>query len=119
MNLLGSLFQRVRPLYINKLQNFLSADMPLLLVLKKSCFHKVNRAKWARLCTESKYEFNPPKTFNVKNPPHTQSMKEFFTHSPSKAIYNFFNTSQAGLQRILTPLTSRPIPTAGLIMTNP
>ena len=62
--------------------------MPLLLVLKKSCFHKVNRNKWTHLCTENKYEFNPPKTFNVKNPPHTQSMKEF-SPPPSKAIYNF------------------------------
>ena len=91
MNLLGSLFQRVRSLYINKLQNLLSADMPLLLVLKKSCFHKVNRAKWARLCTENKYEFNPPKTFNVKKPPHDQPMKEFFT--PPQKQYTILLTS--------------------------
>ena len=38
---------------------------------------------------------------------------------PTKGMYNFFITSQAGLQKFLTPLTCRPPPTAGLKMTNP
>ena len=42
-------------------------------------------------------------------------MKEFFSPPPQK---KFFNPPQASLQRFLTPLTSRPAPTAGLEITN-
>ena len=45
-------------------------------------------------------------------------MREFFNPLPQKNA-NIFQRPKAGLQIFLTPLTSRPPPTAGLKMANP
>ena len=58
----------------------LSIDLPVLLVLKKNYFHKINFAEWAR--TSKILTF--PRLLILKNPP------------------------QAGLPNCLNPLISRP-----------
>ena len=40
---------------IKRLRILLSVDLPLLTVLKESCYYKVKWAEWARLCTSRKY----------------------------------------------------------------
>ena len=41
---------------------FYQQDLPLLAVLKKSCYYKANWAKWTRFCTGNKYshKFSTP-----------------------------------------------------------
>ena len=61
--------------------------------------------------------YTPLYKYTLKDPLMIKQLRNFST--PSKEKFTIFESPQAGLQKWLTPLTSRPSPTAGLKMTNP